>query len=124
MVEYEGAENITFSARITGTSETNVFKCPYGLGIRFRLISLTAYNEAGTATTFKVFDHIASGAPSDPPARGDSTTPLFTVNIPTVDHDGLGPGGTAPIPQEVFQQGMAVVASQANIVITAVVREA
>jgi len=121
-IEYPERDIITFTARVTGTGETNIFKCPYGLGIRFQLLSVVVYNEAGTATSVKVFDHLATGAPSDPPARGDSTTPLFTLGIPTVDHDGLGPG-TIPCPKEIFQQGMAVVCSQGTVVITANVRE-
>jgi hypothetical protein len=122
-VEYPERDIIPFTVRVTGTGEVNVFKCPYGMGIRLQLVSVMAYNEAGGATSIKVFDHLATGAPTDPAFRGDATTPLFTLGIPTVDHDGVGPG-TIPCPKEIFQQGMAVVCSQGTVVITANVREA
>jgi hypothetical protein len=120
-IEYEDREKITFTSTITGTSETNVFKCPYGMGVRFRLVKLIAYNTGGTATSVKVFDHLASGAPTDPPARGDTNAPLFQLGLPTADHDGLD---FNQCPEEVFQQGMAVICSQGNVTISAVVIEA
>lgn len=120
-IEYEDREKINFNIKVTGTSETNVFKVPYGLGVRFKLLKMICYNTAGSATSIKVFDHLASGAPTDPPARGDTNAPLFQVGIPTVDHDGMD---TTICPNEIFQQGMAVICSQGDVVINVTVVEA
>ncbi len=117
---YKRNDRITFTARVVNSSEANVFVCPYGFGVRFKLIKLSIYNEAGTATSIKFFDHKATGAPSDPPSQGDSTTPLFTKSVATVAHTNIGMND---IEEFTFNQGMAVVASQGTVVITATVIE-
>lgn len=115
MVEtYEHNDRITFRARVTSTSEANVFVCPYGFGVRFKILKLQVYNEAGSATVLKFFDHIASGAPTDPAAFGDATTPIFNVSIPTVAHTFIGQN---EMPKWNFAQGLAVVASQGTVII-------
>lgn len=120
-MEYENNHKITFTKRITGATETQVFICPYGFNVRFRLLKLMAYNEAGSATNVKILDHIVTNAPTDPPAQGDSTNPLTTIGVATVDHENL-PADVCP--EIIFQQGMSVIPSQANIIVTAVVEEA
>lgn len=120
-MEYENNHKIVFTARVTATSETQIFKCPYGQNVRFRLLSLYIYNENGAAQSTKVFDHITTGAPTDPPAQGDSTTPLAILGVATVDHEFLPEGTCPPL---IFQQGMAVVIGGASAVIVATVEEA
>ncbi len=117
---YENNDRIMFRARVASTAETNVFICPYGFGIRFKLLKLSIYNEAGTATSVKIFDHHATVAVTDPPAQGDATTPLMTVSVATIDSKDKG---LNECPALVFNQGMAVVASQGTIVVTATVIE-
>lgn len=119
--EYEHNMLITFTKRITGTTETNVFLCPYGQGIRFKLLKLLFYNEAGTATSVKIFDHNAATTVTDPPATGDATTPMISVTVPTVGNYTLDINSATEIN---FRQGMAVVSAAAGIQVLAVVREA
>jgi hypothetical protein len=124
--EYEYNHLITYTKRITGVGETNVFLCPYGVNIRLRLLKLIIFNEAGTYTTVKIFDHNAAGTVTDPPANGDATTPLMTIGVPP---GAAGTTGNAQIDlngasEIAFAQGMAVVASQASVQVMAVVTEA
>lgn len=118
---YNHNDRIVFRAKITSNTEANVFVVPYGLGIRFKLTKLYIYNDAGTATTVKIFDHVATGTVTDPPAQGDATSPLLYWNIPTVSYIAEGDD---KLPRITFQQGMAIVASQGSVYVEATVVEA
>lgn len=124
MQEYEGAELIPFTKRITGTAETNVFLCPYGVGIRLRLVKLIIYNEGAALVTVKIFDHNATTAVTDPPADGDATTPKIQFSVTSgTTTDGTKILGHNEPTELVFRQGMAVVCSAANVQVFAVVTE-
>jgi hypothetical protein len=124
--EYEHNMLIPYTKRITGTTETNIFLCPYGQNIRFKLLKLVLYNEAGTATVVKIFDHNAVTAVTDPPATGDATTPQISISVPPT-----AAGSTGVYTLDInaaseinFRQGMAVVSAASGIQVLAIVREA
>ena len=125
---YKDNDKIPFTVRVTGTTETQVFVVPYGLNIRFKIDKVYMYNEAGTATTVKIFDHVTAGGVTDPPNQGDATTPLKTVFLPANTNTTTLPpyyaAGTDQLGELNFQQGMAVVASQATVDIEVIAVEA
>lgn len=120
-MEYDNNHKIVFTQAITGTSETQVFICPYGQNVRFRLLSVSVYNANGAAQSIKIFDHKTTSAPSDPPAQGDTNAPLLMFGLATVDHEFQAEGTAPPI---IFQQGMAVIASGASMFVSVTVEEA
>ena len=121
-IPYEDNEDMSKSVRITGTSETQVFVAPYGYGpTPLKLRRIIIHNEAASTTTVSLFDHVTAGGVSDPAANGDSTSPLFRADI-VADSQLVLDEKQLCFPH--IGQGLAAVASQANVVITAVYREA
>lgn len=120
---YDNNDKITYTVRVTGTSATQVFLCPYGQNVRFMLKKIMIYNEQATPTSVKIFDQNVATSITDPPTQGSSTTPMITLSVPTSGGLDYRSAGLDSLPELIFFQGMAVVASQGTIEIVVTVIE-